>query len=478
MRKSHSKGTIVFAGSLAQKPYRGGHTWVFLQYLLGFRRLGWDVLFLDRLEPEMCVDDARAPCRWNVGEPPLFSRRHGAVRLTMPSRWRATGQRFIGLSREEIETRVRDAATFINVMGFFTDPEILAQARQRVFLDIDPGFGQMWQALGCTIPIAVTIAYVTVGENIGQPDCTVPTCGLTWITTRQPVVLEQWPPGGRLRPMAGSPASAAWRGPYGPIEYGGTTYGLRAHEFRKFATLPSSGRETLRGGARHRRGRDQGPRAAGGERLAPGRSESGGARSVDVPRLHRGSKAEFMVAKNMYVQSNSGWFSDRSICYLASGRPVLAQDTGLSALYPVGQGAAGFRHPGGGGGRRRGDRRRLRGALPGRPRGRRGVFRLRPCPVPDCDDAWHRVIVDAGPATHRPGQRRHGQQASERRRSLGASELGARAPRLGCHVYFVEQIRSDTCVDAAGHRRPSNNPPTGDTSTASCAGSEWSRRPA
>src|SRR6266540_2818961 len=141
------KKSIVIAGSLAQKPGRGGHTWVFLQWILGFRKLGWDVLFLDRLEPEMCVGDTGAPAplarSWNV--------------------W-----------------------YFMNVMRFLQDEEILAAAPQRVLLDIDPGFGQMWQALGQYDTFRGHDAYVTIAENMGRPDCAIPTCGLGWITTRQP----------------------------------------------------------------------------------------------------------------------------------------------------------------------------------------------------------------------------------------------------------------------------------------------------
>src|SRR5438128_366800 len=133
--------SIVFAGALAQRPGQGGHTWVFLQYLLGFRRLGWDVLFLDRLEPEMCRDAEGRPCsledstalryflevmrRFGFGESFALAY-HG-------------GERFVGLPRGQVVERVRNSALLLNVMGFFKDEEILAAAPLRAFLDIDPG---------------------------------------------------------------------------------------------------------------------------------------------------------------------------------------------------------------------------------------------------------------------------------------------------------------------------------------------------
>lgn len=331
--------TIVFAGSLAQKPHQGGHTWVFLQYLLGFRRLGWDVLFLDRLESEMCVDASGAPCP--VEESTNLRYLRDVMRaFALEDAFSVAcdkGERFIGLSREEVLARVRRAATLINVMGFFSDAEILAAARHRVFFDIDPGFGQMWRELGLHDPYHGYDRYVTVGENVGRPCCAVPTCGIAWTATRQPIVLEHWPPSAPA-PESRFTSIGAWRGPYGPIEYDGRTYGLRAHEFRKFMPLPSLTRESFEVALDIHAAEtsDLALLSKGGWRLV---EPTKIAHSPEAYRAYiAASKAEFMVAKNMYVQSNSGWFSDRSICYLASGKPVLAEDTGLAGLYPLGRG--------------------------------------------------------------------------------------------------------------------------------------------
>jgi hypothetical protein len=332
-------GTIVVAGSLAQKPRHGGHTWVFLQYLLGFKRLGWDVLFLDQLEPGMCVDEAGQPCaveksvnlRYLTGVMKSFGLA-GAFAVVFNR-----GERFLGMSRQQVTERVKNAAFLLNVMGFFADAEILGQARRRVFLDIDPGFGQMWRELGLNDPFHGHDDFVTIGENIGQPCCPIPTCGLKWITTPQPVVLEHWPasptPGG-----ASITSVVSWRGAYGPLEYQGKTYGLRVHEFRKFAPLPCLTGEKfqLALDIHPSEVKDLALLNGNGWSLADPKVVAGDPWSYQC--YVQGSKAEFMVAKNMYVQSSSGWFSDRSICYLASGKPVLAQDTGLERLYPTGDG--------------------------------------------------------------------------------------------------------------------------------------------
>jgi hypothetical protein len=336
-----SAGRIIISGTVAQRPGRGGHAWVFLQYLLGFRRLGWDVLFLDDLPPSACVDEAGKPAAfaasWNLRYFLDVMHRFGleaSFSLTC-------GGETVGVPRPLVLERVRRSALLINVMGFLTDPDVLAAAPRRVFLDIDPGFGQMWRELGLADVFAGHTDFVTIGQNVGTPGCRVPTCGLPWVTTPQPVVLEHWPaappaPGGAFTSIA------SWRGPFGPIAYEGHTYGLRVHEFRKFVTLP---RLT---GAPFELALDIDESETTDLALLDGNGWTRvDPRAVaDQPSSYQeyiaGSRAELMVAKNLYVDTRGGWFSDRSICYLAAGRPVLVQDTGIGGHYPTGEGLLTF----------------------------------------------------------------------------------------------------------------------------------------
>ena len=337
-------GTILIAGSLAQRPDYGGHAWVFLQYLLGFRRLGWDVLFLDRLDDSMCHDRTGQPCAakdsWN-----LASLSQTLAALGLGNQWSVRcGNVTFGVPREQVLVKARESTLLLNVMGYLDDAEILAAAPRRVFLDIDPGFGQVWQALGLATLFAGHDAYVTIGENIGQPDCTVPTCGIDWLTTPQPVVLDQWP----VRNGASCTAFttvASWRGPFGPLEYGGRTYGLRVHEWRRFAALPMASGQTFEV-AMELDAADAKDRAlleSNGWRLLDPRAIAGGI--GDYREFVSGSRAEVMIAKNMYVATRGGWVSDRSICYLAAGKPVLAQETGFSKNHPTGRGLLAFSTP-------------------------------------------------------------------------------------------------------------------------------------
>ena len=182
-------------------------------------------------------------------------------------------------------------------------------------------------------------AFVTVGANIGSDDCAVPTCGLHWIPTRPPVVLEHWPRA--TAPRLGFTTVASWRGAFAPVDYHGHTYGLRVHQFRRFAELPDRTGKTFDVALDIHPAEepDLALLAKYGWRLLDPLDAAGEPESF--ARFVAESAAEFMVAKGMYVDTRGGWFSDRSACYLACGRPVLAQQTGLDA-YPTGLGLVPF----------------------------------------------------------------------------------------------------------------------------------------
>jgi hypothetical protein len=300
-------------------------------------------MLLDRLEPEMCVDSEGRPAAVedsvNVAYVDSVLDAFGlADRYAI---FCDGGARTVGLTRAQVLEEMARTALVVNVNGFFEDEEVLGLAGTRAYLDIDPGFPHMWRALGLHDAFRGHDAYVTVGEGIGGPKSKVPTGDLDWITSPQPIVLEHWPAmSGRGDAFT---SVGSWRGPFGPVEYEGTTYGLRVHEFRKFAALPARVSQPLEIALDidDADAPDIELLRANGWRLRNPREVA-----ADPWRYReyvQGSRAELMVAKNMYVASRSGWFSDRSICYLASGRPVLAQETGFSDYYPVGRGLLAFR---------------------------------------------------------------------------------------------------------------------------------------
>lgn len=314
---------VVVAGALAQRPTHGGHAWVLLQYLLGFRRLGYDVLFLDRLEPDMlsASTDARHNLEVLRDTLSLFGL-DNCYAVSVDG-----GRDWVGVDRQTVGQRVASSLLLLDINGYLGDEELLEAAPLPVFLDIDPGFNQMWSKLGLAEPFKRHDRFVTVAANLGREGCAIPTCGLDWLHTRPPVVLEHWPVRPPARRMVTS--VAAWRGPFDPVDYDGQTYGLRVHEFRRFLDLPQHSPLPLELALEidPADARDLTALRDGGWQLVDPRPVAGD------PQCYRdyvqSSMAELMVAKNMYVRSNSGWFSDRSACYLASGKPVLAQDTGV-----------------------------------------------------------------------------------------------------------------------------------------------------
>ncbi len=335
------------AGALAQRPGVAGHAWVFVNWVLGLRSLGYHVVFVDRLESAMLEpgEAAESSVQWRWVQAVMgCGRVAGDVAILVDG-----GRRSLGLERSTLLERCRQADVLFNVMGYLDDVELMdAFDAPRVFVDIDPGFPQMWHALELCDVFAGHDVFVTVGLAVGGPSSFVPTGGRAWITTPPPVDLRAWPEAppasSGSRPLVSS--IATWRGPEGPLTYEGRTFGLRVHEFRRFSELPRRAP-----GLDFRLALDIDPGdsgdssllEAGGWTLQDPRAE---ARTLgDYRRYIVASDVEFAVAKQMYVRSRGGWFSDRSACYLASGRPVVTQETGYSRHLPTGIGLVPFGDP-------------------------------------------------------------------------------------------------------------------------------------
>jgi len=314
------KTPLPVAAAIAQRPGYGGHAWAFTQFALGFRELGYEPILIDRLSGEMTT--RKAEVGW-------FSEVASFAGLSDQCALLLDDDATLGLSRDRLRKLIAEAPFVLNIMGFLDDPDLCEAATMLVFLDVDPGFTQIWQDRGEADLLGGHDRFVTVGTNIGSSACSVPTCGRSWITIRPPVALSRWP---------ASPASsnsfrsvATWRGPYDPIWEHDRKLGLRVHEFRKFIDLPRRIDAPFEL-ALDIDGADEGDvrrlREHGWSLLDP-RAVAG--TMSTYADFVRGSGAEISIAKNIYVDTRSGWFSDRSACFLATGRPVLAQDTGWSA---------------------------------------------------------------------------------------------------------------------------------------------------
>ena len=321
--------TIIVSGMVAGTPDQGGATWAVLQYLLGLSRLGHDVHLVEPVdEPAVERSQTAVACDRVLRDAGLAGQ------------WCLVGNdgSTAGMSRRELAALGKRSALLVNVSGMLTDPDVLGAVDVRVYLDLDPAFVQLWHAAdGIDMRLDGHTHFVTVSDSVGR---TIPDCGRTWIPTLPPVVLDEWP----VAAGAGNEALttvANWRG-YGSIEHDGVHYGQKAHSLRPLVDIP----------AHLERACVLALQIHPDERADLDALDEHGWELVDpvevagTPEAYRRfvqtSWAELGIAKSGYVVSDSGWFSDRSACYLASGRPVIAQDTGFGRRLPTGEGLFAF----------------------------------------------------------------------------------------------------------------------------------------
>ena len=321
--------SIAIAGMVAGQPGQGGAAWAVLQYVLGLRALGHEVTLV---EPVRRSPPAAEPFFAAIVEE--FSR-HDAAAVV------ADDGLTLGLPREEVVDRMRRADLVLNISGMLRDPELLDPVRRRVFLDLDPAFNQIWHLQGADMGLDRHTHFVTIAGGIGRAECTVPTCGRDWITTLQPICLDRWPMAGDGVIHDGLTTVGHWRS-YGSVTHEDVFHGQKAHAWRDLMEIPRRvAKPCLPALAIHRdEVRDLAALEEHGWRLLDPAVHCG--TPADYQRFVQGSWAELGIAKSGYVVSRSGWFSDRSICYLASGRPVIAQDTGFPSQLPVGEGLFAF----------------------------------------------------------------------------------------------------------------------------------------
>jgi hypothetical protein len=326
-------GVILVSGAIANKPGNGGAAWTRMSWARGCAELGHDVYFIEQIDPQ-------------AGHGAAVSFFHRAIEQCgmsgRASLLSTNGETLSGLGAAEMVDVASRADLLINISGHLTLPLLKFACRRRAFVDLDPGYTQFWHAQGLA---AGTLdghdRYFTVGANIGRGTCPIPTGGIEWLPTRQPVALGDWP----VAPLAGAPrftTVASWRGAFGRVTNGSSTYGQKAHEFRKFSALPASSPWPLEI-ALDAHPADAGDvshlRAEGWDLVDPG---SVAADPASFREYIQRSAAEFSVAQGIYVETQSGWVSDRTVRYLASGKPALVQDTG-SVTLPTGDGLLTFR---------------------------------------------------------------------------------------------------------------------------------------
>ena len=335
---------IVLLGYVVRCPL-GGMAWHHLQYAMGLAELGHDVLFIeDSDDYPSCYD----PSTDSTGVDPSYGLRFAddAFRgVGLGEGWAyydAHTSTWHGPRAEEAPRSVAAADVLINLGGVNPLRPWSLDVQVRVFIDHEPALTQVRHL---SDPRAMNLArqhnrFFSFGEKIGDPDCTVPDDGFQWLPTRQPIVLNAWPvtPG----PSDGKFTTVMQWDSHPPRVLGDLRYGMKSDSFMPYLDLPErAGRifELALGSASAPRDLLQSKGWHLRNPLEPTRD----------PWTYRdyicGSKAEFSVAKHGYVVTRGGWFSERSAAYMASGRPVLTQETGFSARLPSGEGLVAFSSP-------------------------------------------------------------------------------------------------------------------------------------
>jgi hypothetical protein len=342
-QEKNSKGRIIVFGILFWYPL-GGVTYQFLHYLIGLRRLGYDPYYVEdsgRWVYDPRINDLSPDASGNIDMVLPILEEHG-----FGDRWAFRGSypdgRCYGMSEAQILRLYEEADAFLNVTGAQEIREEHMSCPRRVYVESDPFASQVKVAQGDPSMIATLEAHDTLftfGENLGAPDCDVPLERFNWLPTRQPVVLDLWDnPHGDAGDAYNT--ITTWHNKGKNITYRGDTYyWTKDREFEKVIDLPRRRGVTFELAA----GVDDAVRRM---LLDHGwRQVNSVCISQDVNRYRsyiQKSRGEFTVARDQYVRPNTGWFSDRSACYLAAGRPVITQETGFSKFLPTGKGLFGF----------------------------------------------------------------------------------------------------------------------------------------
>jgi hypothetical protein len=338
-----SKGKIIVFGILFWYPL-AGVTYQFLHYLIGLRRLGYDVYYIEDsgrwiYDPQLNEFSPDASGNLAMVAPVLEA--HGFA-----DRWAFRGNypdgRCYGMTEPQILRLYREADAFLNVTGAQEIRDEHRAIKRRLYVESDPFASQVKVAKGDRGMIEMLAAHDThfsFGENLGALDCEIPIEHFKWLPTRQPVALELWQ-AAEAKPGIAYTTITTWHNKGKNIEWRGDTwYWTKDREFEKFLDLPrrrsvpfelaTSVEEPVQ-----RLLRDHGWRQTSSIEIS---------RDANLYRQYiQRSRGEFTVARDQYVRPKTGWFSDRTACYLSAGRPVITEETGFSKFIPSGRGLFGF----------------------------------------------------------------------------------------------------------------------------------------
>jgi hypothetical protein len=319
---------VVSTVRLLEFPQGGGHFWVYMQYAHALRRLGCEVSLLDSFtwSTETPDEDRLARFRERLG-------RYGIEDVAIIG---GGSRRCFGMSDVAVRELLASADLLLN-FNYDLDPALVSMSGRSALVDIDPGLLQTWISHGLIAP-ARHDAYFTTGETVGTSASRVPDCGIPWVRIHPPVALELWP----FTYASGAEAFTTVSSWWGERDYVGDPDGYydntKRTAFFEFIDLPRLTDQPLElalflaesDGGDRRRLEQHGWRVRHSPEIAG---------SPEKYRAYvQSSRGEFSWAKASCMRFQNAWVSDRSLCYLASGKPVVVQHTGPSSFLPHGEG--------------------------------------------------------------------------------------------------------------------------------------------
>ena len=333
---------ILVLGYIVRGPL-GGMAWHHLQYVIGMARLGHDVYFIEDSgdSPWCCYD----PIRHITDADPTYGLAFAAnafAKFNLDSRWAyydAHTSRWLGPCASRMRDICATADLLLDLGGVNPLRPWLSDIPVRVLVDTDPVFTQVKHLTDRAARdlAAQHTVFFSFGENIATERCAIPNDGLPWRPTRQPIILDAWPV--TCGPAHGRFTTVMQWNSYDAVEHGAVRYEMKSGSFMPFIDLPARAGPVFELAI----GSSSAPRALLTSKGWKLRDPFDVASDPWTYQQYiQESKAEFTVAKHGYVVSRSGWFSERSAGYLASGRPVVCQDTGFSDWLPSGSGVIPF----------------------------------------------------------------------------------------------------------------------------------------
>lgn len=318
--------TVCICANTLAFPQGGGHRWVYLNWALGLRALGCQVIWLEPVKPSTPIQTLQQHVstlkshldRYNLAESVALSTQTGEP---LP--------RTLLVNTLDLESAC-EADFLLNIANGRISPGVVDRFRRSAFVDIDPGLTQIWISEG-QISVARHDVYFTIGETVGNPSALFPDCDMRWQYTPPPVFLPAWPPT-RANSMAPYSTITSWWEEW--VEFGGQSYvNGKRDGFLPFLDLPKQTivpMELAISGAA-----DENDLTMLKERGWRIRDAFDAAHTpLDYQHYIQNSRGEFSCTKPSYIRMQTAWISDRTICYLASGKPALIQHTGPSRFLP------------------------------------------------------------------------------------------------------------------------------------------------